>query len=65
MAILNMYLFNHLKTVRHKRFLNDIVITFINKTDGCDPSKRVETLIKTLVLRKTLLHTTTTPTTDN
>ena len=60
-----MYLFNHFKTVRHKRFLNDVVITFINKTDECDPTKRVETLIKTLVLMKTLLHATTTPTIDN
>ena len=60
-----MYLYNHFKTLRHKGFLNDVVITFIDKTDGCYPTKSVETLIKTLVLIKTLLHATTTPPTDN
>ena len=60
-----MYFFNNFKTVRHKKFLNDVVVTFIDKTDGCDPTKRVETLIKALVLMKTLLHATTTPTTNN
>ena len=60
-----MYLLNHFKTVRHKRLLNDVVITFIDKTDGCDLTARVETPIKTLVLMKTLLHASTNPTADN
>ena len=56
------HLFYHFKTVRHKGFLYDVVITFIDKTDGCGPTKRIEVMTKTLILIKALLHATTTPT---
>ena len=32
------YLFNHFKT--HTEFLNNVVINFIDKTDGPDPTRR-------------------------
>ena len=34
------YLFTHFKDERHTEFLNDIVITFVDKTDGSDPTRR-------------------------
>ena len=34
------YLFNHFKIEGHREFLNDVVITFIDKTDGSDPTRR-------------------------
>ena len=54
-----LYLFNHFKTVRHKGFPKDVII-FIDKNDGCGPNTTVETLTKTPVLVKPLIHATTT-----
>lgn len=34
------YLFNHIKTKGYTGFLNDVIITFIGKTDASDPTKR-------------------------
>ena len=58
------YLFNHFKTVRRKGFLNDVII-FIDKNHGCEPNTTVETLTKTPVLVKLLIHATTTYTSTN
>lgn len=33
-------LFNHFKTEGHRGFFNDVVITFVDKTDGSDPTRR-------------------------
>ena len=53
------YLFKHFKTVRRKGFPKDVII-FIDKNDGCGPNTTVETLTKTPVLLKPLIHATTT-----
>ena len=33
-------LFNHFKTEGHRGFFNDVVITFVDKADGSDPTRR-------------------------
>lgn len=42
------YFFNGYKTEGHTGFLNDVVVTFIDKTDGSDPTSREQCLMKTL-----------------
>ena len=42
------YLFNLLKTEGHTGLLNDVVLTFIDKTGGYDPTGRKQFRIRTL-----------------
>ena len=42
------YFVNNFKVEGHAWFLNDVLITFIDKTDGSDSARREEFLIRTL-----------------
>ena len=47
------YLFSHFSMTGHDRFLNDVFVTFIDKTDPSDPLRREDywrQTLKTMVL---------------
>ena len=42
------HLYRHLGSPGHKGFLNDVLVTLIDKTDGSDPKKREDYWMNTL-----------------
>ena len=42
------HLFRHFSSLNHNEFLNDVLITFINKTHPSDPLKREDRWRRTL-----------------
>ena len=47
-SCLQEHLYRHFSSSDHKRYLNDVSVTLINKTDGSDPKKWEDYHMKTL-----------------